>query len=274
MRAGADLGGTKLLLLAESEEGRVTCRVPTGRGFDPAALETAIAAFLAGLPVPASSFGLSFPGLVDAAGTVAACDVLPRFVGWRIPTGLAHAVVNDGDAALIAEARHHAPGTTLAVIVVGTGIGAAFQGAAGRIVGAHGWAGELGSIPLSTGTGARTLDELASGQALLEGAGCGFEELLARVRAGEPRAVDAVREAGAALGLGIATVIHLLDPSAIALGGGVLALPGYLDAALGSARARTLPSMWDGCVVAPLRDGDQAAAIGAALAASRRAGEE
>ena len=274
MRAGADLGGTKLLLLAESDGGRIASRVATGPGFGPADLESAIAAFVAGLPRVPSSFGLSFPGLVDATGTVAACDVLPHFVGWRLPPALAAATLNDGDAALLAEAGHHPPGTTLAVVVVGTGIGAAFQGAAGRIVGAHGWAGELGSIPLSTGTGARTLDAMASGQALLERAGCGFDELLSRARAGEPGATELAREAGAALGLGIATVIHVLDPSVIAVGGGVLALPGYLEAALASARASTLPAMWAACTVAPLRDGDQAAALGAALHASRAAGKE
>jgi len=271
---GVDLGGTKLLFLAETPGGPLVSRVETGAAFGPAELEAAMAAFVSRLPAPPSSIGLSFPGLVDADRRVLACDVLPRFVGWSIPPGLAQAVVNDGDAALLAESRHHPPATTLAVVVVGTGIGAAFQGAGGRIVGAHGWAGELGSIPLSTSAGVRTLDALASGQALLERAGCGFDALRERARAGEPGATGLVREAGAALGLGIATVIHVLDPAVVAVGGGVLALPGYLDAALASARASTLPAMWAACSVSPLRDGEQAAAVGAALHASRAAGKE
>ena len=274
MIAGADLGGTKLLLLAESDAGRVTSRVPTGPGFGPAALEAALAAFAATLPAPPSSLGLSFPGLVDGTGTVVACDVLPRFVGWRLPPALAAATLNDGDAALVAEARHHAPDAALAVIVAGTGIGAAFQAGGRRLAGAHGWAGELGNIPIAAGGRARTLDALASGEALLARVGCGFDALSARAQAGDPDAGAAIRDAGSALGLGIATVIHLLDPAAVALGGGALRLPGYLDAALESARARTLPAMWAACAVALLRDGEEAAALGAALHASRAAGEE
>jgi hypothetical protein len=51
------------------------------------------------------------------------------------------------------------------------------------------------------------------------------------------------------------------------MGGGALRLPGYRDAALASGRAHTLPALWEACVIRDLRDGEQAAAIGAALAA-------
>ena len=269
IRAGADLGGTKLLLLAETEAGRVTSRVPTGTEFGPRELEAALAVFISGLAARPSSLGLSFPGLVDGEGRVVACDVLPRFLGWRPPAGLGAVVLNDGDAALVAEARHHTPSAALAVIVVGTGIGAAFQSDGRRMRGGHGWAGELGSIPIATADGVRWLDDLASGAAILRRAGCPFDDLTERIGAGDSSAAATVREAGFAFGLGLATVVHLLDPHAIAIGGGVLALPGYLDAALGSARVHTQPAMWAACTIAPLRDGAEAAALGAALAAAR-----
>ena len=272
MKVGIDLGGTKLLMLAESPEGRSVSRLPTGSAFGPAELEAAVAGFVASLPAPPSALGIAFPGLVHADRSVAACDVLPRLVGWRPPRAIAgpwpFAIVNDCEAALIAEARDHDRATTLAVVVVGTGIGAAFQ-VDGRVLrGARGWAGELGSIPIATGAAVRTLDQLASGQAILGQAGCDGAELEARAAQGDSRILAIVRDAGAALGLGLAAVIHLLNPSALALGGGVLRLPGYTEAARESARAHTLRPMWETCALGSLRDGEHAAAVGAALAAS------
>jgi predicted NBD/HSP70 family sugar kinase len=266
IHVGADLGGTKLLLLAEWEGGRSQVRVATGAGFGPAELQAALASFRAALPPGPQAVGVAFPGLVDGGRTAVACDVLPRFVGWRAPDGVA--IVNDCDAALRAESRAHPEGTALAVVVAGTGIGAAFQAEGRRLRGGHGWAGELGSIPVANGASVRTLDALASGAALLALAGCDFATLGARLDDGDAAALRIVREAGTALGLGLAALIHILDPSVLALGGGVLALPGYLEAAMESARARTLPAMWAACAVGRLQDGELAAARGAALAAA------
>lgn len=275
MKVGIDLGGTKLLMVAESPAGRSVSRVPTGTGFGPADLEDAIAAFVASLPAPPDALGIAFPGLVAEDRTILACDVLPRLVGWRPSLAVAgpwaFAIVNDGEAALIAEARDEDDAANVAVVVVGTGIGAAFQ-VGGRILrGAAGWAGELGSIPIATGGTVRTLDQLASGQAIVEQARCGGAELEALAAGGDARILAIVRDAGAALGLGLATVVHMLNPSVLALGGGVLRLPGYADAARASARTHTLPAMWETCAMREMRDGEHAAAVGAALAASSRA---
>lgn len=274
MKVGVDLGGTKLLMLAESADGRSVSRLPTGTAFGPADLEAAVAGFVASLPAPPKALGIAFPGLVDADGTVVACDVLPGLVGWRAPRTVAgpwsFAIVNDCEAVLIAEARELDPGTTLAVVVVGTGIGAAFQVDGQVLRGAKGWAGELGSIPIASGGAVRTLDQLASGQAILEQACCGAAELEGLAARGDARILGILRDAGAALGLGLAAVVQLMNRSVLALGGGVLRLPGYSDAARESARAHTLRPMWEACAVRTLRDGEHAAAMGAALAAARK----
>ena len=272
MNVGIDLGGTKLLMLAESPDGRSATRVPTGPAFGPAELEAAVAGFVASLPARPLALGIAFPGLVDADRTVVACDVLPRFVGWRPSRALVgarrFAILNDCEAALLAEARDLDRTATLAVVMVGTGIGAAFQ-VDGRVLrGASGWAGELGSIPIASGDTVRTLDQLASGQAIVEQAGGDAADLDRRAAAGEERIAAVIHDAGAALGLGLAAVVNLLNPSVVALGGGVLRLPGYSEAARLSARAHTLRPLWDACAVRALRDGEHAAALGAALAAS------
>lgn len=76
----------------------------------------------------------------------------------------------------------------------------------------------------------------------------------------------AVREAGRALGLGLATLVNLLNPQLLVLGGGALELPGYREAALESAERYTLPDSWRVCTVRP---GAAVVALGAAREATR-----
>src|SRR5437867_13205971 len=110
----------------------------------------------------------------------------------------------------------------------GTGIGAAFMVEGRMCRGGRGWAGELGYVPVAGPERVSTLDELASGAGLLRRLGGDAAAVLGRAAAGEPAVVAALRAAGEALGLGLATVINLLNPSLLALGGGALELPGYL----------------------------------------------
>jgi len=135
--------------------------------------------------------------------------------------------------------------------------------------GANGWAGELGSIPIATAAdGVRTLDQLASGQALVTRLGTDGAAVRARALAGDAAARTAVEEAGTALGLGLAALIDIVNPALVSIGGGLSELPGYLDAALASAERQTLPDLWRACRVRPVRAGELVAALGAARSAS------
>lgn len=272
MPIGFDLGGTKLLMVADGPAGRVAERAPTGIAFDGHALSAALASFLDAHREAASSVGLAIPGLVGPGPVVQACDVLPAIVGWRPPaslTGLRFAMINDAAAAL-AEECHDAPaGVTAAVVMAGTGIGAALLAHGRPLGGANGWAGELGSIPIATGAdGVRTLDQLASGQALVARLGVEGATLRARVEGGDVSARRAVQDAGTALGLGLAALIDLVNPALVAIGGGLSELPGYLEAALASAERHTLPDLWRACVLRKVRAGELVAALGAARVAS------
>ena len=272
MPIGFDLGGTKLLMVADGPAGRVVERVETGIGFDGAALESAVAGFVETHRDAASAVGLAIPGLVGPGPVVQACDVLPRIVGWHPPAALTarrFAMVNDAEAAL-AEECHDAPAdVTAAVVMVGTGIGAALLAHGRRLGGARGWAGELGSIPIAAGAqGVRTLDQLASGQALVARLGLDGAALRARVEAGDASVGQAVQEAGAALGLGLAALIDLVNPALVAIGGGLSELPGYLEAGLASAERHTLPDLWRTCRLRKVRAGELVAALGAARIAS------
>ena len=271
-KVGIDLGGTKLLMVADGPGGRAVERVSTGMTFDGKALEAAIARFLDAHHDAASAVGLAVPGLVGPGPVVQACDVLPGIVGWRPPPSLTarrFAMVNDAAAAL-AEECHDAPAeVTAAVVMVGTGIGAAMRTFGRPFGGANGWAGELGSIPIASAPdGVRTLDQLASGQALVARLGTDGATLRARVEAGDEVARKAVQEAGAALGLGLAALIDIVNPALVSIGGGLSEMPGYIEAALASAQRHTLPDLWRACRVGKVRAGELVAALGAARVAS------
>jgi glucokinase len=263
---GIDVGGTKLLLLAQWPDRRDVDRVPTGPAFTGRHLDAEIDRFVSALGTAPLGVGVAIPGLVGAAGAVEACDVLPLIVGWR-GEALARLcpvrLLNDVEAASLEELHDLPAGTTAAVVMAGTGIGAAFVADGRPLRGARGWAGELGSIPLVSSEGVGTLDQLASGAAILKRLGGGATSVLSRAAAREPAVLQALRAAGEALGLGLSTVINLFNPAVVAVGGGTLELPGYLDAALESAKRHSMPELWKVCEVRRVRQGEMTAALGA-----------
>lgn len=275
MHVGVDIGGTKMLLIGGAD-GRIRKQVATGREATHDAITQEIVAFVEQLPARASSIGVAVPGLV-CDGRVEDCDVLPGLIGWSAGDALTIdalvSVVNDAEAALVEEASTLDPGATAAVIVVGTGIGAAFQ-VDGRIArGAAGWAGELGFSPIATGDDVRTLDQLASGAAILERLSLSADAVQERAQAGDKRVLGVIRSAGATLGLGLATAINLLNPELIALFGGTLRFPSYMDAALESAVRHAHPKLFSRCTVRLATDPSTLVARGALRRARQSAGQ-
>ncbi len=263
---GIDAGGTKLLLLAQWSDHRDVDRVPTGSAFTGRHLDAEIDRFVSALGTAPVGAGVAVPGLVAADGSVQTCDVLPLLVGWRAealgrlcPVRL----LNDVAAASLEELHDLPAGSTAAVVMAGTGIGAAFVADGRPFRGARGWAGELGSIPIAGPEGVATLDQLASGAAILKRLGGGAGSVLTRAAAKDPAVLQALRVGGEALGLGLATVIDLLNPSVVAVGGGSLELPGYLEAAVESAARHSMPELWKVCEVRRVRQGELTAALGA-----------
>jgi len=254
---GVDLGGTKLLILAETPAGDRTWKFPTGHGFTPANFDAHLAAVAAELAPAPILYGLAVPGLVNAAGVVGPCDVLPLLNGWQ-PRAAA-AVLNDGQAALTAYAASCTPASTIAIAGSGTAIAAALQLAGQRIPYT-----ELGYVPYGP---QGTLDDAASGAALLARLALTAPELAERLSRHDPAATAAVRAAGDAFGAGIATLINLFRPERIGLYGGTLSYRGYLTAALAAVDRRALPALRAACRVELAPQPELLAARGALLAA-------
>ncbi|TDQ50764.1 ROK family transcriptional regulator [Actinorugispora endophytica] len=242
------------------------------------------------------------PALIDApAGTVTNAPNL----GWRdFPLrerltallagspleGLPLLVDNDANLGAVAEYRggHLARTLDLVYLTGEVGIGAGVLMNGELLRGASGFAGEVGHIPL-LGNGPLCacgrrgcLESLAGMDTILRRAvpelvpegpvrGSGLGELVAetarRAEAGDAAALAALRTAGTWLGRAVATLVNLLNPSAVVLGGYFVPLaPWLLPPCRAAAAAHSFAPDGGGCRIEPSALGLSAAARGGAMA--------
>lgn len=267
---GMDLGGTKLLILHDQIEEVFS----TGISFTPKELILHLQSFILRHKIKPESICLAVPGLVTAEGCIAACDVLPAFVGWQGDDAL-HSfcsktiILNDIKAALYEELYATSSDITGGVIMVGTAIGAAFITNGKPLLGASGWAGELGYLPIRCNEETKRLDDVASGSAISISCNLTPSELALRANDGDLLTLNIIKEAGNALGFGIATVINLLNPSKLLIGGGTIELPGYLESAFITAKQHSLAELWQDCHLSKVKAGKRVVALGAIRAATK-----
>lgn len=260
---GVDLGGTKVLLVA----GKVQFKAPTGKSFSPIRLKAILNEFILENQLHPTTIGIAVPGLIQE-NKVFACDVLPEFNAWDpcldwddMPYTIG--LSNDVKAALYGEFPDITAEFCGGIIMVGTAIGAAFVSNGHEIRGSQGWAGELGYFPILTVNGVKRLDELSGGQFLADKLGLNPGVMAKKALDGEQIVLQEIHNAGQYLGLAIAGIINLLNPTQIAVGGGTLGLPGFWDAMNNMAKENTIPTFWKEGVISKVQAGEQVAAIGA-----------
>jgi predicted NBD/HSP70 family sugar kinase len=194
-----------------------------------------------------------------------------RLSGWDSPTVLAALrdefgptlmIENDVDAAALAE-RVHGHGRdvdSFAFVSVGTGIGMGLV-LGGRLHrGAHGVAGEISYLPFTEGSGSDvrdvrkrgSFDASASAAAVVRAArragvrgGSSAEKVFAAAARGDPVAAEIVAEEALLVAKAVCTVIAVVDPELIVLGGGIGQAPGFLEAVVDQLRplAPVLPEV-------------------------------
>ena len=103
---------------------------------------------------------------------------------------------------------------------------------------------------------------------MLKRSGLSAAELWARLAEGDESLRALVVEAGQALGLALATLVNLLNPDVIVLGGGTLAYAGYVEAALAQAETWSFPALWQCCRIVVFSHGERLLVRGAATAAT------
>lgn len=260
----ADLGGTHFRVgLGDLETGAVfgVARYPTQAGKGPDRILGEIARRFKALRASAEAevkiAAIGVPGPVRAGdGVVVKAPNLP---GWdnvpvkaRLETlsGLRVLVGNDANLAALGEQRYGAGrgARNLVYITLSTGIGGGVVADGRLLLGAHGFAAELGHIPVEPGGplcgcgGRGCLEALASGTAIarraaevarrkagsgLWAAAAGDPERLDAAtvemlaRRGDPDAREILEQAGRYLALGLVAVIHAFDPEKVVIGGGV-----------------------------------------------------
>lgn len=251
LRIGVDLGGTKIEAIAVDGDGAVRSRrrVPTPRHDYAASLE-AIAALVAQVEAEAGgrgSVGIGIPGAISpATGLVKNANsvwlngqAFPRDLERRL--GRPVRLANDANCFALSEATDGAGAGARVVFgaIVGTGTGGGIV-ADGRVfTGANAIAGEWGHNPLpwpdaseSPGPecycGRRGCIELfLSGPGLSRdhrertGEDLTAEAIAARAAAGDGPCEDALRRYESRMARGLATVINVVDPDVIVLGGGM-----------------------------------------------------
>ena len=160
---------------------------------------------------------------------------LPAWTGFPLGARLSAdlkvpvALGNDANVAALGEQRAGAGKGMRDVIFVtlGTGVGGAVI-INGRLhAGATGKVGEFGHVQIDPqghlcGCGKKgCVETFSSGPAIAREYGASTPEVFERAAAGETKAVEVLRRAGEALGIGLAAAVLAVDPEAIIAGGGL-----------------------------------------------------
>jgi len=194
--------------------------------------------------LPILGVGVGSPGVVDLDGVVLSApnlgwsDVpLQQILGERF--GLPVLVINDANAAALAEHSFGAADGDLMLVKVGHGVGAGLLLNGGTLYGSRFAAGEIGHVVVGTDGGA----ECVCGKH-----GC-LETWLATPRLDAALAASAtsddrstiLREAGQRLGIALAPIVGALNLSEVVLSGPTELLDGTLtEAVIETLRARTM----------------------------------
>lgn len=247
MIAAADIGGHKLAV-GLVDDGRVTAEkiVATPLQRTPRAVMDAIFGVLRDLKVPdGAPLALGVPGMVNRKEQ--RVDCVPNQKGWDGLTALDLEkmagrrvfLANDCDCAAVGEmADGAAKGLkNFLFCSLGTGVGGSVIVNGQPVQGLTGHTGEIGHFPLlldkGCGCGGRGHVESFFSADVLEAAGekCGYGRDMKVLWEERESAWLAMYFATGlrALACAFVSVIHLLDPEAIVVGGGLSRLDGLLD---------------------------------------------
>ena len=310
MLCGLDIGGTKVLGVAVRPDDLtepVAVRRDATTADSEALVET-ITRMVAALEYECgaqfSAVGVGIAGLIDADGVlkyspnidgVVDLDLRRRLRSqWRRPV----VVENEATAAAWAESLHGAGRGSrhVALVALGTGLGTGFVFDGRLYRGWNGFAGEAGHMTIemsgpehvtggrgpweyyASGTGLGRLARQAAAGGDLDSAiaeagsvsAIRGEHVHALVAKGDPDALAVLDEFCRWAAVGVANLVHLLDPEVVVVAGGLIEIGEPLVRGIESWTHRlVLGGDYRRRVsVVPARFGSQAGAIGAALLAS------
>lgn len=308
--AGVDIGGTKLLALIAAPNGALlaTAVAPTPSA-EPAdaiatAMDEAIRDALTQAQLPSSALqavGIASAGAIDSArGVVVHSPHVPTLDGQPLTEllgtrlGVPAVIGNDATLAALGEQRFGAGQgvNDLVYITVSTGIGSGIVAGGRLILGAHGFAGEIGHMsvdahgPYGKSTTPGAFESLCSGTALARIAnerlaagepsslqaladpaaepGIAAQDIFAAMRSGDALARSIVEDAIVFLGAGLTNVVSALNPAMLIIGGGLAnEWDAYITPAVELMRKQAFAGMGHDVRVVRPRLGAEAGAWGA-----------
>jgi len=281
---GIDLGGTAIKLGRFLQDGTCleTISVPTPQPADPKSVVEAIASGVKQLNLDCNcrAIGLGMPGPTDKARRIARKSI--NLPGWDdVPvadwlekqTGLPTVLENDANCAAIGEAWLGAGKEfeNFILLTLGTGVGGGIFLNGKLFAGRDGAAGELGLITLNPDghpcrSGNRgSLEQHASIGAIYRLTGKKPAEMGQLAEAGNLKAIKFWQDYGKILGAGLASLIYILTPEAIIIGGGISASSRFfLPSTLEEIDRRVVEPSRIGLKLLPAKLGNRAGMLGAA----------
>lgn len=305
---GVDLGGTQIRAALADEEGRIlrrtSCLTLAKERLEPVIgrIEGAIYEVMGSTDRgQVQGIGVVAPGPLDPwKGIIMDAPNLP---GWKnVPLkdlmgeefGLPVFVGNDANLAALAEQRFGAGQgvADLIYITVSTGIGGGIIAHNRLLLGAQGFAAEVGHQTIEA-HGPRCncgnigcLEALAAGPAIARRArelikdgtetaitelvGGDLDRITAKevnqaAQAGDPMAIEIFRQAGFYIGIGVVNLLHILNPSLIVIGGSVAKAGDLLfEPIRATVRERAMGSYyWENTPILPATLGDDVGLLGA-----------
>ena len=231
--------------------------------------------------------GIGVPGPVEhSTGRPTNPPIMPGWDRFDVPEYVQRTfdapVLVDNDVNILALGEHAIswPGVDdLVFVKVSTGIGAGIISGGALQRGAQGSAGDMGHVhvPYSSDSprppsDERDLEEIASGTAIARDlraqgiSAAGSSDVVNLVRAGNPEAIHATRQAGREVGEVLATVVNLLNPSMIVIGGSVARAGEHLLAGVREVvYRRSIPLATQHLGIVQSQAGERAGVRGAAI---------
>lgn len=236
-----------------------------------------------------SAIGIGLPGPVEhSTGRAINPPIMPGWDRYDVPAHVQRAfevpvlIDNDVNIMALGEQHAHLPDVQdLVFIKVSTGIGAGLISGGELQRGAQGTAGDLGHVRVVRADGVicrcgneGCLEAIAAGPALakaLREAGVeadNGQDVVDLVRRGDPVAGQVVRQAGRDLGEVVATLVNMINPSAIVIGGALADAGESLIAGIREVvYQRSLPLATEHLRIITSQAGERAGVIGAAALA-------
>lgn len=300
---GLDLGGTEVKVGLCNQRGEVVWsdRRPSQAHLGQKAILEALAAAVDGALLEASThpgevaaIGLGTPGVVDPASGIIRFPVA-NLGGWhgtdivgflRDRFDVPAVVENDANCAAWGEYCTGAGvgARTLLLATVGTGIGGGAVIDGELLRGPSGGAMELGHIILERSGRSCNCGLVGCVEAYAGGWGMaaewgrrrgleespGVSQLVQAGIAGDALANEILDEGASALGAGMMSALHLLNPDVVVIGGGIIdARPRQLELIESELRSRVLPKASADLKVVRAQHGNRAGWIGAAMCAEK-----